>query len=143
MSRVNASTLQQNLASCLERLRAAGFEIREQGGGRYLVSRAGCGAVLLDSGTGLPQVAVRAGLLQGVEIAHLLDRGFQKFWQHGDRNRPARAAELQALHQFDRDLRAALGVTTLYNEALGTVSSTYVYDRLEGREPGKRHPSFD
>ncbi|OFW02360.1 MAG: hypothetical protein A3H94_08020 [Acidobacteria bacterium RIFCSPLOWO2_02_FULL_60_20] len=108
-----------------------------------MISRTGCGAVLKELADGTVQLVVRPGLTQRDSIAHLVDRGFQKFWQDGDRKLPARAEELKALHEFERDLCAALGVTTLYNEALGTVSSKYVYDRVEGREPGKRHQSFD
>ena len=126
----------------MEKLRAAKFEISEQGSGRFLVSRDGCATVLQDAG-GSPRFATPPGWKQGSDIASLVDAGFQKFWQVDSRRVPARAEELKALHTFERDLRAALGETTLYNEALGTVSSKYIYDRLEGREPGKRHQSFD
>ncbi|MBI4479464.1 MAG: hypothetical protein HY651_05535 [Acidobacteria bacterium] len=143
MSREHLPASKQTLANCLDKLRAAGFGIREQGQGRFLISRTGCGAVLKESTEGTIQLEVRPGLVQRESIAHLVDHGFQKFWQDGDRRLPARAEELKALHEFQRDLRAALAVTTLYNEALGTVSSKYVYDRVEGREPGKRHQSFD
>ncbi|MBI2820308.1 MAG: hypothetical protein HYX73_10040 [Acidobacteria bacterium] len=105
--------------------------------------RNGCGAVIEESADGNIQFRVRLGLILREKIAHLIDCGFQKFWQDGDRRVPARAEELKALHELQRDLRAAMGITTLYNEALGTVSSKYIYDRVEGREPGKRHPSFD
>jgi hypothetical protein len=106
------------------------------------VKRNGCGA-LLDESSGELRFAKRSGLLRGQDIAHLVDRGFQKFWQDGPKSFPARAEELKALHEFDIGLRAALGVKTLYNEALGTVSARYVYDRVEGREPGNRHEPFD
>ena len=143
MSREHLPALKQTLTNCLDKLRAAGFGIREQGPGRYLISRTGCGAVLQGLADGTIQLVVRPGLVQRESTAHLVDHGFQKFWQDGDRRFPARAEELTAWHEFDRVLRGALGVTTLYNEALGTVSSKYVYDRVEGREPGKRHQSFD
>ncbi|MBI3933601.1 MAG: hypothetical protein HY316_02850 [Acidobacteria bacterium] len=143
MSQENYSPSKQSLANCLEQLRRAGCEVREQAGGRHLVVRDGCGAVLEALAGGGILFSVSPGFIQGDRIAHLVDRGFQKFWQDDDRRIPARASELKALHELERDLRAALGVTTLYNEALGTVSWRYVYDRLEGREPGKRHPSFD
>ena len=134
---------ESKLANCLEELRRAGCEISEPESGRLLISRSGCGVMLQQAADGSIQFAVRPGMLFRGEIAHLTDRGFQKFWQHGERSIPARAEELLALHEFERDLHAALGVTTLYNQALGTVSSKYIYDRVEGREPGKRHPSFD
>jgi hypothetical protein len=143
MSREKLSFQKPATADRLEQLRRSGCEIREHSGGRCLVARDGCGAVLGRSAAGELQIVERPGLLRQERIAHLLDRGFQKFWQDGDRRIPARAEELKALHALESDVRAALGIQTLYNEALGTVSSKYTYDRVEGREPGKRHGSFD
>ena len=125
-----------------DRLKEAGFTVQAQDGGRVRVSKHGCAAVIAQPSSGKPQFAVRPGLEIGENIAHLMDRGFQKFWQDGDRRLPALAVQLQALHQFEQDLRAAMGLTALYNEALGSVSPRYIYDRLEGRENPKRHHSF-
>ena len=129
-----------------ERLKKADFLVHAEGGGvrtsQLQISKHGCGAVLEASGSGAPRFAVRPGLETKQGIAHLVDRGFQKFWQEGERQVPALSTQLKALHQFDQDLRAVMAVTALYNEALGTVSSRYVYDRLEGREKGKRHQGF-
>jgi hypothetical protein len=133
---------EQDLSTAVARLRTTGFAVSEQDQRRFLVSRDGCAAILEDLG-GTPRFSISPGLIQGNAIARLVDAGFQKFWQVDRRRFPARAEELKALHGFEQDLRAALGATTLYNQALGTVSSKYVYDRLEGREPGKRHQSFD
>ena len=129
--------------TCIEQLKHAGFSVIEREGGRVLIGKHGCAAILEPLSSGEPQFAVRPGLFVGENIAHLFDRGFQKFWQDDHRRLPALADQLQALHHFEQDLRAAMGLTTLYNQALGTVSSRYIYDRLEGREEGKRHPSFD
>ena len=126
----------------LERLREAEFSTQAAEGGRSRISKHGCAAVLEASGSEEPQFAVRPGLETSQGIAHLVDRGYQKFWQEGGRQLPALATQLQALHRFDQDLRAVMGLTALYNEALGTVSSRYVYDRLEGREKGKKHQAF-
>ena len=131
-----------SLESWPERLRTAGFTVQAQGAGRLDIRKHGCAAVLQTAPSGEPHVAVRPGLEVAGGIAHLIDRGFQKFWQDGERQLPALSAQLQALHRFDQDLRAVLGLTAVYNEALGTVSSRYVYDRLEGREKPKRHGSF-
>lgn len=128
---------------CIERLKEADFNVVEQEAGKVQISKYGCAAVLETSPGGAPQLAVRPGLLRGDSVAHLLDRGYQKFWQDGHRLVPALADQLKALHQFDQDWRAAMGLTTLYNEALGTVSSRYVYDRLEGREGPRKHQPFD
>jgi hypothetical protein len=124
-----------------ERLKEAGFQARAEGGG-VRISKHGCGAVLEAVSSGEMRFAVRPGLETQQGIAHLVDRGFQKFWQEGEQQFPSLAAQLQALHRFDQDLRAVMGLTALYNEALGTVSSRYVYDRLEGREKPKRHQAF-
>jgi len=71
------------------------------------------------------------------EIGALTDSGFQKFFltPSGDR-RPALASELKTLHDFQEDLREALGQTSLYNESLGTVSTFYLYDRVKDRDHG-------
>jgi hypothetical protein len=127
----------------IARLKEAGFETTARDANRVLVSKYGCGALLEKTQSGEPRFAVRPGLLATDEIAHLMDRGYQKFWQAGDRSFPALAEQLKALHQFDQDLRALTGGTSLYNEALGTVSSLYVYDRVEGREEPKSHLPFD
>ena len=50
---------------------------------------------------------------------------------------PAQAEQLAAIQNFQEDLREALGMTSLYNEAMGTVSNKYLYDRVEGRDKGK------
>ena len=150
MAQTNSSnpgeSTRESFFNSLEKLRAAKFVVSEQGSGRFLISRDGCAAVLttvLQDAGGEPRFTVPPGWKQGNDIACLVDAGFQKFWQVGSHRVPARAEELKALHGFEQDLREALGETTLYNEALGTVSSKYIYDRLEGREPGKRHQSFD
>lgn len=137
------STGKPDYSACVARLKEAGFNTLDRGEGRVLVSKYGCGAVLEKTGSGEPRFAERPGLLAEDGLAHLLDRGFQKFWQTDGRTFPALAEQLKALHHFESDLRALMGFTSLYNEALGTVSSRYVYDRMEGREGPKRHQPFD
>jgi hypothetical protein len=59
-----------------------------------------------------------------------VDTGFQKFWRTPDgRDLPALAAHLRELHAFLEDLRETLGLTSLYNTALGTVNDLHLYDR--------------
>jgi hypothetical protein len=112
----------------IEALRAAGFEVLAQPGGQVVVSRDGCGAML----DAAPRIE-RAGWLVGGEIAALIDEGYQKFWRAGGRDIPAQAEQLQALHEFEEDLREALGLESLYNTSLGTVNDFHQYDRLAGR----------
>ena len=160
MAKPKEQNPETGLEQWIERLKEAGFTVQVQEGDRVWVSKHGCAAVIEQSSSGGQKFAVRPGLLvraatvrerandlrpeqeTSEAIVHLVDRGFQKFWQDGDRRLPALAVQLQALHQFEQDLRAAMGLTALYNEALGTVSSRYIYDRLEGREKPKRHQPF-
>ncbi len=120
----------------LEAARQAGFSVETQPGGQVRVSRNGCAAVLAGDGD-VPRVVQRAGILIGDEIASLVDGGYQKFFQTAlGRRKPALAAELKAVHNFQEDLREALGLISLYNESLGTVSNQYLYDRVEDRDRG-------
>jgi hypothetical protein len=47
---------------------------------------------------------------------------------------PATADHLKALHDFAEELKEGTGGISLYNEALGTVSESYMYDRVKGRD---------
>jgi hypothetical protein len=79
----------------------------------------------------------RVGIVVGNEIAVLVDGGFQKFFRTpSGKNKPALASELVELHDFQEDLKQALGLEDLYNEALGTVSAYYLYDRVKDRDKG-------
>jgi len=124
----------------LEALRRAGFDVQPepQASGRAArVVRDGCAAVIAEGPGGSALIRTRPGVLIHGEIAALVDGGFQKFFMTpGGIRRPALAAELKAVHNFQEDLREALGLETLYNEAMGTVSNLYLYDRLEGRDRG-------
>jgi hypothetical protein len=111
----------------LEALRRAGFEVARQADGRVQVSKHGCGA-LISAGR-----IERAGWLLGGNVAQLVDGGYQKFWEAPGRRVPALASQLQALHEFEEDLRAALGIESLYNTSLGTTNDLHLYDRLDGR----------
>jgi hypothetical protein len=124
-------------AQRLDVLRRGGFEVEpDSSGAGYLVSRQGSAAVVADSPSG-PVVKVNSGVLMGGHIGVLVDGGFQKFFRtQGGARKPALAAELKALHAFDADLRAGLGLETLYNQSLGTVSSLYLYDRVKDRDRG-------
>jgi len=123
-------------AERLENAKKAGFEAVPLEDSRVMVRRNGC-AGILENQIDHPRVVQRAGFLIGSEIAALVDVGYQKFWQTpSGKRKPALAAELKALHEFEEDLREALGMESLYNEALGTVSTYYLYDRLENRDQG-------
>jgi hypothetical protein len=120
----------------LETAKSKGFAWSAADGGRVHVSRGPVAAVMEDAG-GMPRVVERAGIVMGGEIGALVDGGFQKFFQTpSGKRKPALADELKAIHDFQEDLREALGMESLYNESLGTVSTFYNYDRLKDRDRG-------
>ncbi len=75
----------------------------------------------------------KAGWVLGGEISRLVDKGYQKFLKSSKLEIPATAEHLRAIHEFPQELDAATGETELYNEALGTTSDVYLYDRVAGR----------
>lgn len=119
----------------LEAARGRGFRLDSAAAGRVRISKHGCAAVVEHAGGGQARFVEKPGGLVNGEIAELVDRGFQKFLAtSAGVSRPALADQLQAVHQFDEELRRVLRLESLYNESLGTVSSRYVYDRVHGRE---------
>jgi len=120
----------------LSAARSAGFKT-ESMGGKTRIERNGIAALAESGEGGLPNFSTRAGVVMGSEIGTLVDGGFQKFFvtPHGKR-KPALAHELKAIQDFQEDLREAMGLVSLYNESLGTVSNQYIYDRVEGRDKG-------
>ncbi len=113
----------------------AGFEIVTAGGDSSSLEakKHNCSRALMreSSGewrpSGPPHFFVR-GLKCKLE-----DHGYQKFWYFEGKRFPIRQGDLKALHQFDEEVRAILGLKSLYHESLGTTSARSVYDRLEGR----------
>jgi len=132
-----AQTKQTTFEERLEQVRRAGFTLDVQPGTRRVrISRNGC-AVVLDLDDGAPRVVEPAGVEMSGEIGALADGGFQKFFLTASgKRKPALASDLRALHDFQEDLREALGEISLYNEALGTVSTFYLYDRVKDRDKG-------
>lgn len=112
--------------------------------GAYRVSKYGCAAEIAPAqidvkaekgSTPAPaQIVARAGFLLNGQIAHILDRGYQKFLKTPKLEIAATADHLRALHRFEEELREATGALSLYNQSLGTTSDTYMYDRVKGRE---------
>ena len=120
----------------LDRLKQAGFSVTPRPDGSVLVSKGEC-AVALRETAGQVQRAELAGVLMGGEIGSLVDGGFQKFFRTpSGKSQPALASQLKALHDFEEDLNDALGLESLYNESLGTVSTFYQYDRVKDRDRG-------
>lgn len=123
-------------AERMENLRQAGFAVTSGAGGATRVVRGMCAVDLKDNGPSI-DIADRAGIVMGKEIGVLIDGGYQKFFQTpSGLRKPALAEELKALHDFEEDVKEALGQVNLYNEALGTVSTYYLYDRVADRDEG-------
>ena len=100
----------------------------------FQVRKYGCAAEIAAAPDGSVEVLARPGWLLNGEIARLVDHGYQKFIKTSQLEIPATADRLRALHDFSEELREAIGATSLYNEALGTTSDVYNYDRVKGRE---------
>ncbi len=98
------------------------------------VRKYGCAAEIAAAPDGSVEILARPGWLLNSEIARLLDRGYQKFIKTSKLEIPATADHLRSLHEFSEELNEATGGTTLYNEALGTTSDVYNYDRVKGRK---------
>jgi len=133
----------------LSELRRQGFDVQDVAGvaGQSRIAKDGCAIVLAkaDNAAGLRMV-VRPGPVIGGETAQLVDRGFQKFFRTSKTELPATAERLHALHHFVEEVKEVTGSVTLYNEALGTVSDSYHYDRVKGRDlpPSERPtPAWD
>jgi hypothetical protein len=120
----------------LQSLPAAGFTATPREGGVVRAMRGEFGVDLRDEG-GQATPAGGSGVVIGDEIGVLMDEGFQKFFlTPSGKKRPALAEQLKGLHDFDEDLKEALGEESLYNQALGTVSTLYLYDRVKDRDRG-------
>lgn len=100
----------------------------------FQVRKYGCAAEIAAAPDGSVEVLARPGWLLNGEIARVLDRGYQKFIKTSKLEIPASADHLRAIHEFSEELNEAIGATNLYNEALGTTSNVYHYDRVKGRE---------
>jgi len=111
----------------LETLRRSGFTVTPEGSA-WRVARGAAVATVAEGRVD------RAGILLAGETARLVDGGYQKFFRTpSGKQKPALASELETLHDFEEDLREALGLTSLYNQSLGTESTYYLYDRVKGR----------
>jgi hypothetical protein len=104
--------------------------------GAKRVSKYGVAAEIADGKTGPVMLLHKAGWVLGGEISLILDKGYQKFLKTSKIEIPATADKLRAIHDFQNELDQATGETVLYNEAMGTTSDVYRYDRVAGRPKG-------
>jgi hypothetical protein len=99
----------------------------------FQIRKYGCAAEIAAAPDGSVLMLARPGWLLNGEISRLLDRGYQKFLKTSRLEIPATADHLRAIHEFSEELSEAAGATNLYNQALGTTSDVYYYDRVKGR----------
>ncbi len=120
----------------LQSLQSQEFAVLRDGSDRPKITRRGCAAVVEELADGRASI-VHAGVVIGDEIGLLTDLGYQKVFETPSGLRvPALASDLRALHDFTEDLREGLGITSLYNEGLGTTNERHVYDRVLNRDQG-------
>jgi len=117
-------------------LREHGFELIEAPGmqNRVFLKKYNCSAAIQKNGSDGVKIFAYPGYLVGSEISKLVNRGYQQFLKTAKTEIAATADHLKALQQFSEELKEALGLPSLYNESLGTVSESYHYDRIEDRD---------
>lgn len=122
----------------IETLKQAGFNAETLPDGRVKISKNGAAAIVGDEANNQRQIE-RAGISIGPDIAILLNKGYQMFLQTSEGLQiPATAEQLKALHEFEEDVKDALGLVDLYNTSLGTTSQKHNYDRVYLRDTGRQ-----
>ncbi len=113
-----------------------GFDVLEAPGAttRVFLKKYHCSAAIEKTADGGVKIFAYPGYLMSGEISKLIDHGYQKVLKTSKAEYPATAEHLKALHDFSEELKKGLGMISLYNESLGTVSEAYVYDRVRDRD---------
>lgn len=117
-------------------LRDHGFDVTEAPGtnGRVFLRKYNVSAAIQKNGDDGVKIFAYPGYLIGSEISKLVNRGYQQFMKTSKTEIPATAEHLKALQSFAEELKMGLGLPSLYNESLGTVSDSYHYDRIKDRD---------
>jgi hypothetical protein len=117
-------------------LREHGFDLIEAPGAqtRVFLKKYNCSAAIQKTDEGGAKIFAYPGYLISGEISKLVNRGYQQFLKTSKTEVPATAEHLKALQQFSEEMKEALGLPSLYNESLGTVSESYQYDRIKDRD---------
>lgn len=113
-----------------------GFDVLEAPGNsnRVFARKYNVSAALERTPDGGVKIFAYPGYVIGGEISKLVDHGYQKVLKTTKGEFPATADHLKALHDFSEELKEGTGGISLYNESLGTVSESYRYDRVKGRD---------
>ena len=127
---------QKTYDDALGYFREHGFDLLEAPGttGRVFLKKYNVSAAIQKDGDNGIKIFAYPGYLVGSEISKLVNKGYQQFLKTSKTEVPATADHLKALHAFSEELKEALGLPSLYNESLGTVSESYQYDRIVDRD---------
>jgi hypothetical protein len=127
---------ERSYEEALNWLRDHGFDLLEAPGtqARVFLKKYNVSAAIQKNGDDKVKIFAYPGYLIGSEISKLVNKGYQQFLKTAKTEVPATADHLKALQQFTEELKEGLGLPTLYNESLGTVSESYQYDRVENRD---------
>ncbi len=124
-------------------LRDHGFDLIEAPGtqGRVFLKKYNVSAAIQKNGDEGVKIFAYPGYLISGEISKLINRGYQQVLKTSKTEIAATADHLKSLQQFSEELKEALGLPSLYNESLGTVSEAYQYDRIVDRDkPAAERP---
>ncbi len=129
---IEARTYEEALAW----LRDNGFDVTDAPGtnGRVFLRKYNVSAAIQKTADDGVKIFAYPGCLIGSEISKLVNKGYQQFLKTSKNEVPATADQLKALQSFSEELKIGLGLPSLYNESLGTVSEAYQYDRVENRD---------
>src|SRR5262249_33490364 len=129
---IEARTYEEALAW----LRDHEFDVTDAPGtnGRVFLRKYNVSAAIQKNPDDTIKIFAHPGYLIGSEISKLVNRGYQQFLKTSKNEVPASADHLKALHSFAEELKVRLGLPSLYNESLGTVSEAYQYDRIKDRD---------
>ena len=127
---------QRTFEDAVSWLRDHGFDLIEAPGtqNRVFLKKYNVSAAIQKNGDDGVKIFAYPGYLIGGEISKLVNKGYQQFLKTAKTEVPATADHLKSLHQFSEELKEGLGLPSLYNESLGTVSEAYQYDRIQGRD---------
>jgi len=117
-------------------LRGNGFDVTDAPGttARVFLRKYNVSAAIQKTPEDGVKIFAYPGCLIGSEISKLVNRGYQQFLKTSKNEVPASADQLKALQTFSEELKMGLGLPSLYNESLGTVSEAYQYDRVKDRD---------
>lgn len=127
---------QKTFEDAVSWLREHGFDVLEAPGtaGRVFLKKYNVSAAIQKTDNDGVKIFAYPGYLIGSEISKLVNKGYQQFLKTSKTEIAATADHLKALHSFSEELKEALGLPSLYNESLGTVSEAYQYDRIVDRD---------